>query len=102
MATSSPPRDSERDRTGLPLANTRAALVTPSDDTATGLIGFLPRFLRIGHDGSAGPARSNVVVVYGDGSTETLSVVPGQRIDCRPVRVHATGTTSGVVIYACD
>jgi len=98
MAASCPDPFHSSDGPGI-LSNTRAVLVVPSD---TEYLAAKPKFLRIGYNaGASGPARSDVTVEYADGSQETLSVVPGQQVNCRPVRVRSTGLTAGVVIYAC-
>lgn len=95
MATAN--RDIYSGTRGLTTPADNWFLVTVSD---TDYLAELPKFLRIGHDGAAGPARSDLVIEDAEGSKVTLSVVPGQRVDVRPVRIWSTGTTAGVVVQA--
>lgn len=84
-----------------------AGVSTPADHwyavtlSDTELLSPRPKFLLIGHDGSAGPARSDLEIEDAKGGIIKLSVVPGQKVDVRPVRVRATNATAGVVVFAC-
>lgn len=83
--------DRERDSV---LAPSRSCLaVTPSDSTDYLLSGDLPKALWIGGAGAL------VVQMVDDAGTTTFSSVPaGTRLDIRPRRILATGTTCTSIV----
>jgi len=82
----------------------QASVLTPADNwrtitlSDTEYLADVPKYIVIGHDGSAGPAVSNLVLEGADGNKCTFRVSPGVTLDVRPRRVWETGSTAGVVV----
>jgi hypothetical protein len=86
--------DPYKDVEGVATPASHWYTVTPSDSE---YLAIRPKYLLIGGTGS-----TQVFVAIEDpkGGIAVIPCVPGSRIDCRPVRIRATGTTAGT-IYAC-
>lgn len=67
------------------------AVVTPSDSADVAVI---PKFIMVGATGGT------VTCLGSDGVSATFTAAAGQRLDIRPARIMATGTTATPII-AC-